>query len=236
MKQHLLLDLDDTLLGNNMDVFGPAYFQALGIHLSKYVDPRKMIPALLAGTKAMTLNNNPEITLEHAFDQVFYPQIGINKSEIHAEINRFYEEVFPSLIIHTTKIPGAVELVETAFARGHEVSIATNPLFPRIAIIQRLLWTNLDPAIYPFKLIPSYETFHFAKPNPSFYTEFINCLGVSPKQCFMVGNDYEMDIIPSLQAGLKAFHFTPDLTQHHNGYHAGNLNQVLQWLEEAEGI
>ena len=29
MKLTLLLDLDDTLLGNNMDTFLPAYFHAL---------------------------------------------------------------------------------------------------------------------------------------------------------------------------------------------------------------
>ena len=39
MSLTLLLDLDDTLLDTNMDVFVPAYFQALGNTCAERVAP-----------------------------------------------------------------------------------------------------------------------------------------------------------------------------------------------------
>jgi hypothetical protein len=41
----LLLDLDDTLLETNMDVFIPVYFKALSTALAGAVPPDVMIPA-----------------------------------------------------------------------------------------------------------------------------------------------------------------------------------------------
>lgn len=230
MKPNLLLDMDDTLLANNMDVFGPAYFKALSKFLSPHIEPLKMIAALKNGTDAMTDNNDPSLTLEHAFDRVFYPQIGIAKAEIHPVINRFYEEIFPTLQVYTAPIPGAVELVENALNRGITVSIATNPLFPLTAIEQRLCWANLDPQKYPFALVPGYETFHFAKPNPSFYTEYASRLNVPVSDCWMVGNDREMDILPSIEAGMKAYLIDSNPFPVNNGYKSGPLQGVIDWV------
>ena len=53
MTLTLLLDLDDTLLETNMGAFIPAYFQALSKHLANYVQPEKMLPALMKGTELM---------------------------------------------------------------------------------------------------------------------------------------------------------------------------------------
>ncbi len=236
MDNHLLLDLDDTLLGNSMEVFGPAYLSALGKYLSPFVDPKVMVPALNSGTKAMMINQNPESTLEQTFDREFYPKIGVEKSEIHHKIEQFYKEVFPSLIIHTFQIPGVIEMVEAAFARGYKISIATNPLFPLSAIEERLRWAHLDPKKYDFALVPSYESFHFAKPNPSFYFEFMKKLGSTPEHCFMVGNDYEMDIVPSQKAGLRAFHITSNPISQTNGYNWGSIDQVISWINHLSAI
>ena len=75
--------------------------------------------------------------------------------------------------------------------------IATNPLFPRTAIYQRLEWAGLPPDKYPFSLIPSYETFHFAKPNPTYFAEFLTISGWPDGPMIMVGNDLEHDILGS---------------------------------------
>ena len=69
----LLLDLDDTLLDTNMDAFIPAYFQALSEHLASQVEPEVMLPALVAGTRAMLASEDPRRTLRQVFDQQFYP-------------------------------------------------------------------------------------------------------------------------------------------------------------------
>ena len=64
MTLTLLVDLDDTLLTNDMDVFIPVYLKALGEHLSHIVEPEKMVKALLHSTNLMLTNDSPEITLK----------------------------------------------------------------------------------------------------------------------------------------------------------------------------
>ena len=57
--------------------------------------------------------------------------------------------------------------------------VATNPIFPRKAILHRLSWAGLAPEQVPFALITDYERFHFAKPNPAFFAEILAQLGLA---------------------------------------------------------
>ncbi len=205
MALTLLLDLDNTLLGNEMDTFLPAYLQALSGHLSSYVDPDRMIAALLDGTRRMAGNQDPGCLLEEVFDDVFYPAIGIEKATIRPVIDSFYEQVFPSLQSLTQFRPKAVRLVDAALSRGYQIAIATNPLFPRSASLQRLAWAGFDPAKYPFKLVSTYEDFHFAKPNSAYYAEVLAALNWPDGPVLMVGDDLDRDIIPAHQLGLSTF-------------------------------
>ncbi len=231
MKKHLLIDLDGTLLENDMDVFGPAYYRLLGSHLSKWIVPDLMIKYLLSGTNAMINNLDPKKTLENVFDEIFYPGIGVEKRTIINHIHEFYREKFPRLKELTKPIPDAIQLVKNAQKQGYKVSIATNPLFPRTAILQRLFWAELSPDEYQFTLIPSYESFHHAKPNPEYYLEFIQQLNAMPEECVMVGNDIEADIIPSSQIGIPAFHIS-NYSDHlnENRWRSGKLKDVIPWL------
>ena len=68
MSLTLLFDLDDTLLDTNIEAFVPAYFQMLSEHLTPYVSPNLMLPALVAATKRMMDNDDPSRTLEAVFD------------------------------------------------------------------------------------------------------------------------------------------------------------------------
>ena len=49
----LLLDLDDTLLGNPMDAFLPGYLQGLAARMAPYAEPDKLVKYLMAGTRQM---------------------------------------------------------------------------------------------------------------------------------------------------------------------------------------
>lgn len=232
MKQ-ILIDLDGTLLENDMDVFAPAYYKLLSGALAAHIQPDILIRYLLAGTKAMIQNQDPARTLEQAFDGVFYPGIGIPKAAIIKDIHAFYQNTFPQLISVTRRIPAAIEFVDEAMSKGYPVSIATNPLFPRIAIDERLKWAGLDPVKYQFKVISSYEAFHFAKPNPGYYREFAEKLNVPPSECVMIGNDFEADIIPSRAAGMLNFHITaPDGTPASlDCQPTGHISEALAWVE-----
>jgi hypothetical protein len=62
MSLTLLLDLDDTCLGNSMDTFIPAYLQAMGDHLSGYIPPEDLASALMSSTQDMFQNTRPDRT------------------------------------------------------------------------------------------------------------------------------------------------------------------------------
>lgn len=235
MIKHLLLDLDDTLLQNNMDGFIPAYFKSLSSHMAARVDPSLLIKELKAGTHAMISKTHPEKTLEEVFDDAFYPGLGLTKESIRQEIDAFYAEKFPLLQTLTAPVDGAVAMVKTALSKGLQVSIATNPLFPRTAILQRLCWANLSPTEFPFLLIPSFETFHFAKPNYQFYVEFLENINASPDECVMVGNDFEADILPASQIGITTYHVSDGSINACLGisnYHSGTIVQLEEWIQQ----
>jgi FMN phosphatase YigB (HAD superfamily) len=235
MTLTLLLDLDDTCLGNSMDTFIPAYLEALGEHLASYVPPEKMVPTLLASTQLMLQNKSPDRRLKQVFDQAFFPTLGIDVDDFQNQIDSFYVEKFPSLEGLTQFRPEAVRMVEEAFARGYNVVIATNPLFPLTAILQRLDWAGLPPQRYPFSLIPSYESFFFAKPNTAFFAETLSRLGWPEGPVVMVGDDLNLDITPARQLGLGTFWINNNEQPSKDNPNAsdghGTLAELLPWLD-----
>ncbi|MGD2057920.1 MAG: hypothetical protein PVI04_04245, partial [Anaerolineales bacterium] len=130
MIRTVLIDLDDTLLINSMDRFLPAYFQRLGNYLADIVEPDRMLPALMNGTRAMLANQDPTVKLERKFADLYYPELDLDEDTLGGRIHHFYSEIFPELRPLTEPYPGAREFIEYLFANDYEVVIATNPLFP----------------------------------------------------------------------------------------------------------
>jgi len=146
-----------------------------------------------------------------------------------------YVRKHPKLKEKTQFRPEAVEFIQDAIARGYQVGIATNPAFPLSAILQRIKWAGLDPDRHPFTLIPSYETFHFAKPNPAFFAEFLTRTGWPEGPVIMVGNDPDHDIRGSNGIGIASFWIAEDNAQFPAGFPmptgSGKLEEFLPWVD-----
>lgn len=236
MSLTLLLDLDDTLLGNDMGAFLPAYLKALAGHMAPYANPNEFVSTILSATGEMIANSRPDRSLKETFDAAFYPSLGLEAQDVKEAINGFYRQVFPSLRKLTRPVPEAVELVEAALARGYRIAIATNPLFPLVAIHERLAWAGMPTDKYPFSLVASCETFHFSKPNPAYYAEILALLGWPDGPVLMVGDDLDNDIIPARNLGLATFWIAPESAGIVDGNQAatfgrGALQDVIPWLE-----
>ena len=54
---------------------------------------------------------------------------------------------------------------------GYNLILATNPIFPRIATLNRIKWAGLDPD--DFIYISTYENSHYSKPNIKYYEEIM---------------------------------------------------------------
>ncbi len=236
MTRTLLFDLDDTLLSNQLEAFLPAYLQALSHFLSGHFSSEALITHLLAATKKMLQNDDPARTLKATFDSHFFAALGIDQHDIQKEIDLFYQDIYPSLENVTSRRPEAVRLIDHLLQSQDKIVIATNPLFPRSAIEQRLKWAGLDPDTYPFLLITSYENFHFSKPNPAYFAEILAQIGWPEGPAFMIGNSLSDDILPSLSLGLHAFLVNPGNAGKplDSLYSSGDITDILPWLETSE--
>ncbi|MBW8011042.1 MAG: HAD hydrolase-like protein [Chloroflexi bacterium] len=235
MTLTLLLDLDDTLLGNDMSTFLPGYLKSMAEHMGAYSAEEPLVKALLTSTSEMLGNESPELTLKETLDAKFYPQLGWDYDAMQAPLQDFYANVFPSLKSLAEFRPQAVELVKQAFHRGYQVAVATNPLFPRTAILQRLEWAGLPVDEFDFGVISSYENFHFAKPNPAYYGEILAYLGWPEGPVVMVGDSADSDIFAAQRLGLATFWITEngDINQVSSSPRSGTgrLEDVLAWID-----
>ncbi|MGB2895666.1 MAG: DinB family protein [Anaerolineales bacterium] len=232
MLRTILLDLDDTLLDNKMESFLPAYFQKLGQYMAETYSPDGFIRELVVGSQKMLENTDPRVTLEKAFADYFYPALNLNASEVEAQIYTFYKQIFPSLEAVTGTRLSARPVVEGLLNQGFEVAVATNPLFPRVAIDERLRWANLAPEEIPFTLVTSYETSHFTKPQPAYYAEILGQLGRKAHEVAMVGNDPGLDLDPARALSMRVYHLSDDPCE---GYPGGSLDDLLGWIGQQVG-
>ncbi|NMB87673.1 MAG: HAD hydrolase-like protein, partial [Chloroflexi bacterium] len=237
MNLTILFDLDDTLLKNDIDVFLRAYLHTLSEHVQG-LPPGLLVSSLLAATQKMIEHRVPDCTLETVFDQHFYPAIGISKEDMAGEIASYYRDVFPSLRSLTQPRPAALRLLQYALDQGYQVAIATNPLFPREASLQRVAWAGIQLEQTPIRLVTTYEDFHFTKPHPSYYAEVLARCGWPDHPAVMIGNSLEDDIRPANRLGLPAYWVQnqepgetaslPELSS------AGPLENALDWLKGLE--
>jgi FMN phosphatase YigB (HAD superfamily) len=232
MISAILFDLDDTLLENDIGKFLPAYLAALGKFMAPQIEPARLQDALMAGTKAMMKNTDPEITLQQVFDSVFFPMIGLEREPLIPEFDRFYAERFPGLKDLTRPMDRAVQAVELAFGLRWKVAIATNPVFPLAAVEHRLGWAGLAPDVYSFDLIPSYESMHFTKPHLEFAAEVLGRIAAQPGEAVFIGNDEAEDLAPARALGLATYRVVrgPDVDSP-SGRGQGSMPRLARELE-----
>jgi FMN phosphatase YigB (HAD superfamily) len=213
MIKALLLDLDDTLLGNNTSAFMEHYFALLDEYTRPVFDQADFLPALLRSTQATIVNTDPALTNAEVFWANFEALMGGRRNDLEPFFRRFYETEFPRLRSSIEIRPAAAELIQAAHQQNLAIVIATNPLFPLTAIEQRLEWAGIPITRYPYALVTAYENMHATKPQPAYYCEILDLIGRSPEEALMAGDDWKNDIAPAAAAGLHAYWITDGQTQ-----------------------
>jgi len=191
----LLFDLDGTLVHFGYDEFLQAYLQAIGAKVASFVDPKKFVKQLLASTTAMLNSLDPSRSNEEVFWDHFRQSIDLDVDKLLPVLDDFYVRDFPKLqqILKPTPLPQARSLVAGLLAEGYQVVIATNPVFPRVAIEERLRWGNLHDL--PYTLVTTYENSTYCKPHVEYYQEILKKVDRSPRQCMMIGNNTCEDLV-----------------------------------------
>jgi hypothetical protein len=158
----------------------------------------------------------------------------VEKEEIASQIDRFYRTIFPSLQYLTSPRPQVIPVVEALLDQGWDIVIATNPLFPRLAIEHRLAWAGLPVSRFPYTLVTSYESMHFAKPHTEYYAEILARIGWPHGPVIMVGNNFDEDLLPSAPLGIPGFWMDGLLSSQGLGLMSasGGPEKVLEWITD----
>ena len=102
----------------------------------------------------------------------------------------------------THPIDIVAECIDILKEKGYQLVVATNPVFPEIAVYERLGWAGLNPE--DFSYITTYENSCFAKPNIDYYKFLLKMLDKDSEDCLMVGNDVHEDMV-ARNIGIDVF-------------------------------
>jgi FMN phosphatase YigB (HAD superfamily) len=202
----VLFDLDGTLLDLDLDAFLRRYFAALARATAPHFPGVDVMSAVLASTSAMQRPHDAR-TNKEVFNQDFRKRTGIDLREHWDVFGDFYRDVFPTLGDGYGPVPGARDAIAVARALGMKVAVATQPIFPMVAIIHRLAWAGL--ADVAFDAVTTYETMLACKPHATFFLQTAAMIGCAPGECLMVGDDRGMDM-PASAVGMRTFYVGSD--------------------------
>ena len=206
MLDAILFDLDGTLLPMDNDVFTEGYLKLLSAALIPHgYEPKEMLSAMWHGVSAMVKNDGSE-TNEAAFFRAFAERLGERVYDDEKYLDAFYRSDFHRARAFTAPTPNAKAAVSLAREKAEHVVLATNPLFPAVAIEARLAWAGLSPS--DFDLVTTYETSRAAKPSPLYYRLILDTLGACSERSLMIGNHADEDIRASASLGMKTFFLT----------------------------
>ena len=122
-------------------------------------------------------------------------------------------------------------MIKSLHDAGYRLIIATNPVFPRHAALERLSWTGADLSL--FEYITGYENSRATKPTLTFYKNLLTDLKLEPSEVIMVGNDTRDDMSAEA-AGIDTFLVTDCLINRDkydiSRYKNGKLSDLLNYL------
>ena len=195
MIDTIMLDLDGTLLNFPQGVFINTYLAELKKVFARLgMDAELYIKALYIGTKAMIDNNGEMVNAKRFWDK-FSDYLGLTSEQckaIEAVCDNFYSNEFNTVKSVMGPSDISKRLVRALAAKGYDLVLATNPLFPPSAVASRLGWIGLKPQ--DFKLTTHYANSTYCKPNLGYYREIFTKINKAPTQTLMVGNSVTDDM------------------------------------------
>lgn len=232
MLKYVFFDLDGTLLPMNQDKFVKMYFTELCKRFCEPLglDDRTLVKSVWKATDSMIKNDRSEPNI-NVFWKIFAKLCGEKVLEYVKDFDDFYANEFSACKAATKFNPAVPEAVKTLRRKGYTLVAATNPLFPPVAIENRLDWAGLDKE--DFELITTYVNSSSCKPNPLYFEEIMEKLGAKPEECLMVGNDVDEDMIAAGSLGIDVFLVTDCLINRGDkpiaGYRRGAFRDFLTY-------
>lgn len=202
MYNTILFDLDGTLAPFLQDEFIRVYFEALIQRLTPMgYDAGKLVQSLWKGVDAM-VKNEGSFTNRQIFWDVFTRELGVQALALENILNDFYAREFDGVRSVLRENVDRSGLIRSLRDRGYTLVLATNPIFPAVAVETRLGWVGLTGS--DFDLVTTYENSRSSKPNPAYYQSILSQMGKQSETCLMIGNN-PVDDMAAQKLGMAVY-------------------------------
>ncbi len=210
------------------------YFKTLSFRLAPLgYDPERLVKTIWRGTGAMIMNDGVKSN-EQVFWDIFLSEFGVEAKADMSQFEEYYKTDFDrvrQVCGFDEKVP---EAIKTLKANGYRLVVATNPIFPEIAVDARLSWAGLN--VNDFEFCTTYENSNYCKPNPKYYLSILDHIGLRPEECLMVGNDVSDDMVAE-RVGMDVFLITRCLINKENAdisrYPNGDFGDLIEFVNHA---
>lgn len=234
MLDTVLFDLDGTLLGMDFKEFENRYFYLLGEKFREYCSPEELYKIIWESTVYM-IKNSDGIRFNQ---EIFFEKFNQLIKEEHRDLfingfDEFYDKEFDLIKECTYKMENMVKAVNVLKEKGYDIIVATNPLFPKVAIDKRIIWSGLS--LEDFSYITNFEICRYCKPNPKFYEDILEIKNKKPENCLMVGNDMLEDVVAKA-LGITTYLITDCLLEKDSPYYPDYTSDSAGFLKFVDAL
>lgn len=228
----VFFDLDGTLLPMDLDEFLKRYFDSIARFMVRAgADQDDFKRGLSAGIAAMR-DHDLDTTNDQEFWGAFMRYNDGYWTDWIDRFDAYYLEVFPEVGRMVEPDPNAARVVGALVEKGYPLLLTTMPLFPPVAVDERLKWAGLDSSL--FKRATCFDNSRSTKPHAAYFVENMLAADVPADKVLMVGNNTVEDLA-CCDLGADAFLVTDNLLNP-NGFDAtsvrnGTLAQFASWVE-----
>ena len=185
------------------------------------------------------IGNDGSRTNRQVFWELFTQELGVQALALESNLEDFYIHEFDGVRSVLRQQVDRRPVIDALKAKGYGLVLATNPVFPAVAVETRLKWAGLCSE--DFAYITTYENSRHSKPNPDYYRDILTHIGRRPEECLMIGNN-PVDDMAALAVGLEGFLVTDYLENPNNtpidAYKKGTFQELeacLAALPAVEG-
>lgn len=233
--QAILFDMDGTLIPQDLMTFLYGILEEQCRSMSGLGVPYEKLRKACYDAFWAMIKNDGSSTNEECYFSALSELLGLPRETVKQSALQFFCKEFDCTQKYTRQNPLAPEAYRRARACAEKVVVATNPVFPAETQRLRMKWVGLD--YDAFDLVTSFETDSSCKPSETYYRSVCERIGVSPKDCLMIGNDETEDMYGASVLGMDTFLVTDCLiSRPEHSYHGkkGSFAELVDYLASLE--
>lgn len=205
MIKGLLIDLDNTLLEIDVDRFIEEYSQVMARAFLPE-DPERSMAIIMGASYALLTDVSARDSNQRRLMTDLAEGFGRSEEEVWTVLERQAVTALEALRPLASPLPWTRGLLAEIRRRNLRVAIATNPIYPRAVIEERVRWAGVNPA--DVDAVACLETCRSTKPHLAYFEEMATALDLPLDACLMVGDDPDQDV-PDTPSALRVHLLAP---------------------------